>query len=65
MFSEFYDKDSTSDKQESLSRNTVCSRTWSTGGLIKDLKVVVKGCLGGLVGWVSDFSSGHDLMVRE
>ena len=26
---------------------------------------MVQGRLGGSVGWVSDFSSGHDLVVRE
>ena len=23
------------------------------------------GCLGGSVGWASDFGSGHDLTIRE
>ena len=29
------------------------------------LKNLLEGRLGGAVGWVSDFSSGHDLAVRE
>ena len=34
----------------------------STNG---QFKTHVKGCLAGSVGWVSDFSSGHDLEVHE
>ena len=29
------------------------------------LKINIKGCLDGSVGWAADFSSGHDLAVRE
>ena len=32
---------------------------------IVTLEMLLKECLGGAVGWGSDFGSGHDLMVRE
>ena len=35
-----------------------------TDQLIKEYKTL-QGCLGGSVGWASDFGSGHDLVVCE
>ena len=36
-----------------------------TGLVPKIYKELIKGRLGGSVGWASDFSSGHDLAVHE
>ena len=39
-----------------------------TEAWVKELSRIKKlflGCLGGSVGWASDFSSGHDLAVHE
>ena len=36
---------------------------WLSNSILFYMKNVVGGRLGGLVGWASDFSSGHDLKV--
>ena len=36
---------------------------WPSWELVRNADF--QGCLGGSVGWASDFTSGHDLAVRE
>ena len=45
--------------------NRIWNRKKVTGGHFKTYYKVIVGHLGGLVGWVSDFGSGHDLTVCE